>query len=1193
MGPVKLLNNNNMTFIMCYLPLFTTQHNCISLITIGTSDGTSKTVRKVLRDHFSDLRHATENCLQDIAAKLYSEELISREVRKSPTFDKIENEFVAIITLYKEDMTKLEKFCFMFIHCLASAGGSAKAAAKVLAEDWKCNLNWSFKIETSTEIALVPEIIIGPKDKIPLKIQDLHEKFASLLLEIRIYYDECNLHKLKNVARWVSQYLGVGLSNSESFDKLFDSILCHYDFLNVKPIEDLAKKFPLNGKLQLELEQYVKELQEFEGSTELKDMRTAIEQVTLPKSTLPDSDASAKIEIKLTGTWENISFKSLQKLMEHLFREDFKRFKLVTIGGGSVTVIFLFPISLAQKLIIRAELKCPYMHHLGIFELIINNHPVIDGRDEYANFSFEESLLNTIAALHTTRDQEFEKMALFLTELEINIKYKNEKGNTALLLVSEIGHYHLTEILLKKDPGINIQDNFGWTSLMTASKEGHHQVVELLLNKNPDIDIQNNNGWTALMFACRHGHQKVVELLLNSNPNINIEDRGWTALMHACRQGHDKVVEILLRKNPNMNIQDKVHGLTALMLASIKGHHKVIELLLDKNPDVSICDTKGMNALMIACQQGHHKVVKLLLAKNLDINAQNDDSCTALMIASKLGHHEVVEVLHSKDLDVNIKDRNGMTALMLACDKEHHQVIKLLLKTNSDINAKERNGQTALMRACCNSHYQVVELLLSKDHDVNVQDNNGITALMFASASGHKKIVQLLLIKDPNINIQGYDGMTALMVASSLGHHHVVKLLLSKELDINIKNVSGWTALICASCYGHYQVVEALLSSNPEINIQSEDGWSALMHACQEGHHQIVELLLKKDPDMNIKNKYGVTALMLACDNGYDKVTALLLTKDKNIDIQDNEGWTALMHACRRGYHQVVQVLLRKSPNLNICNIHGLDALTSVLFYFKFLAKGYETTNSNLQLVNPFKTLELLLSCHPNHIHTIDNVNLHSLAVAAVANNLEAVKILMKNCNISMEFIISAFSMACYQGHLPMIIHLSHEITLSNDERKLLVAAAEGDIGTLVSMLFEVGMSPDTPLVGGITPLMIAASCGHIDIVDTLIQAGADVNATDDEGNTALEITKNIKVYDRKNIVAVLVANTPADKPDSTIAVKKRKRTTFAMKHLLSVLDKAKSFLLKAYNPVEMKNRALVQPHERKFSEQMVSMIVQ
>ena len=106
-----------------------------------------------------------------------------------------------------------------------------------------------------------------------------------------------------------------------------------------------------------------------------------------------------------------------------------------------------------------------------------------------------------------------------------------------------------------------------------------------------------------------------------------------------------------------------------------------------------------------------------------------------------------------------------------------------------------------------------------------------------------------------------------------------------------------------------------------------------------------------------------------------------------------------------------------------------------------------------------------------------------------------------------MKDIINAFTIAFYEGHSSIMILLSKKLaTLSNDDRKLLVSAAEGDIGTLVSMLFEVGMSPDTPLVGGITPLMIAASCGHIEIVKKLIQAGADVNKTNDEGMTALDI---------------------------------------------------------------------------------------
>ena len=141
------------------------------------------------------------------------------------------------------------------------------------------------------------------------------------------------------------------------------------------------------------------------------------------------------------------------------------------------------------------------------------------------------------------------------------------------------------------------------------------------------------------------------------------------------------------------------------------------------------------------------------------------------------------------------------------------------------------------------------------------------------------------------------------------------------------------------------------------------------------------------------------------------------------------------------------------------------------------------------------------------------SANRHHQVVELLLSNNPDINIQRKCGRLSTENIISAFNIACYVGqHSSMMILLSKKLaTLSNDERKLLVAAAEGDIGTLVSMLFKVSMSPDTPLVGGITPLMIATSCGHIGIVDTLIQAGADVNKTNDEGKTALDILLGIK----------------------------------------------------------------------------------
>ena len=62
---------------------------------------------------------------------------------------------------------------------------------------------------------------------------------------------------------------------------------------------------------------------------------------------------------------------------------------------------------------------------------------------------------------------------------------------------------------------------------------------------------------------------------------------------------------------------------------------------------------------------------------------------------------------------------------------------------------------------------------------------------------------------------------------------------------------------------------------------------------------------------------------------------------------------------------------------------------------------------------------------------------------------------------------------------------------LTNDQRELLDSCVKGDLGAVIMKTLD---SPDTPLVFGLTPLMVASSCGHVDIVDALIQAGADVN---------------------------------------------------------------------------------------------------
>ena len=941
--------------------------------------GASKTVAKVLRNHYSQLSYATENSLQVIADKMYSKELICREVRKAPTLEKIEVEFLAIASLYKDDISMLEKKCLVFLQCLASAEGPAEKEAIALAKDWECQV---FKCDQilfpvhQEMIASSSHIVINSADSIAKELSDLQKEFHSIIVGIRVFYATSTKHNVVNIARWVEECFDeiTDLAcNSLTIDSIFNRMKSHYNFLDIELIQDLIATYPIHdATLQSRFKNYVENRSRFIKLAKVRDLLTKID-VALKQEA---SEHRCKLILTLSGEWSMQSIDSLYKLIKYFFGDKAKYITFNRSYNGSIIIHFIISSSkIAETLVCMVQAKTQYMHHFGIFQLIINKQIIIN-RDESVTFCFEKSLLYAITNINDYFcGKEYQNMVLFFSQLAIDINYQNEEGNTAFMLASEGKHYHVVKLLL--------------------------------LNKDLNVNIQNNNGMTALMLASCH--QPLVSEILNIKIPLMFED-------------------------------------------FFGGHHQVVELLLSKDPDINIQNNDGWTALMSASRYGHHQVVELLLSKDPDINIQNNDGVTALMSACRYGHHQVVELLLSKDPD-NIQDNDGRTALMFASRYGHHQVVELLLSKNPNINIQSNTGWTALMLASENGHHQVVELLLNKDPDINIQDNDGWTALMFASQNGHHQVVELLLSKDPDINIQDNDGWTALMFASKNGHHQVVELLLSKDPDINIQDNDGWTALMFASQNEHHQVVELLLSKDPDINIQDTDRVTALMIASYNGHHQVVELLLSKDPKINIQSNDGVTALMFASQNGHHQVVELLLSKDPGINIQNNDGWTALMLASCYGHHQVVELLL--SIDTNIFNIQS------------------------------------------------------------------------RKCDISMEDIIGAFTIACYEGHSSIVISLTKKLTtLSNDERELLVATANGDIRTLVSMLFEVGMSPDTPLVGGITPLMIAASCGHIEIVNTLIQAGADVNKTNDEGETTLDILSgNIEGASSAYILDLLITN--------------------------------------------------------------------
>ena len=353
---------------------------------------------------------------------------------------------------------------------------------------------------------------------------------------------------------------------------------------------------------------------------------------------------------------------------------------------------------------------------------------------------------------------------------------------------------------------------------------------------------------------------------------------------------------------------------------------------------------------------------------------------------------------------------------------------------------------------------EAVQFLLDLGVNVNYSSSEGQTALISACEAGQEEVVQTLISAGANINHKDNNGHTALILSKT----NKIFLLLLQPLyaDINIIIHKESTFLMIASDLGHLAIVETLLVEyNNDPNVQNIVGWSAIMFASHSGHLEVVELLLNQNADPNAHDNEGCTALMFASQNGHCHIVELLLKENVDPNVCSITGWTPLLLASKNGHSNVVVMLLKYTANPHVEIRKHLDSFT----------------------------------------------------IAISEGNTDVVDTFLNHSEIRFESLSMGWYYACQLGHVPIISLLSHRIGIASDKTDLIISCAEGDLGTVIDPLTSGKMTPDVQFIHGITPLMISSSCGHTDIVEALIQSGANVNKTDEFGDTALDYAEHAK----------------------------------------------------------------------------------
>ena len=387
-----------------------------------------------------------------------------------------------------------------------------------------------------------------------------------------------------------------------------------------------------------------------------------------------------------------------------------------------------------------------------------------------------------------------------------------------------------------------------------------------------------------------------------------------------------------------------------------------------------------------------------------------------------------------------------------------------LLKQHADVNAAEPDGTTALHWAVRQDDGELVDRLIKAGANVKAANRYGVTPLYLACVNGSAAVIAKLLDAGADPNGATTEGETPLMTVARTGNVDAAKVLLAHGADVNAKE--QWrqqTPLMWAVAESHPEMAQELIAHGADVNgrqvtwnwerqmtKEPREKWmplgglTPLLFAARQGCLECARILLKAGAEINAADPNNISPTLMAAINGHYDVAVFLLDQGADPNVADETGRTALYAAADM---HTMPASNRPSPSEIENKLTSMDLIQALL------AHG-ANVNAQLKKIQPYRTK----------------------------------------------------------------LDRGDDTMLGAGTTPLLRAAKAGDAEVIATLLAK-GADVKVPTKFGITPVMAAAGLGTkeedttgrrkteaeaIASIKLCLEAGADVNGVDNQGQTAL-----------------------------------------------------------------------------------------